>query len=47
MKLAQEKIEAIISAAEEHVAVKLKEVEVQYEEQLEQMRLKMKYKNKC
>ncbi|XP_015610581.1 centrosomal protein of 152 kDa [Cephus cinctus] len=47
MNTVQQKVDAIVSTQEEQVATKLKELESQYEEQLEQMRLKMKYKTKC
>ncbi|XP_012260888.2 centrosomal protein of 152 kDa-like [Athalia rosae] len=47
MNQVQQKVEVILSTQEEQVATKMTELESQYEEQLEQMRLKMKYKNKC
>lgn len=47
MNQVQQKVEVILSTQEEQVATKMAELESQYEEQLEQMRLKMKYKNKC
>ena len=47
MKQVQERLKEIVNAQEEQVAVKLKEIESQYEERWEQERLKMKYKSKC
>ncbi|XP_053974384.1 centrosomal protein of 152 kDa-like isoform X2 [Hylaeus volcanicus] len=47
MNQVQQKLEAIVSTQEEQVATKLKELECQYTERMEQMRLTLKYKNKC
>ncbi|XP_046601870.1 centrosomal protein of 152 kDa-like isoform X1 [Neodiprion lecontei] len=47
MNQVQQKVDAIVSSQEKQVSTKMAELESQYEEQLEQMRLKMKYKNKC
>ncbi|KAG7206544.1 hypothetical protein KM043_003887 [Ampulex compressa] len=47
MNQVQEKLETIVSAQEEQVATKLKELERQYAERIEQMRLTLKYKSKC
>ncbi|XP_034189267.1 uncharacterized protein LOC117608360 isoform X1 [Osmia lignaria lignaria] len=47
MNQVQQKLEAIVSTQEEQVATKLKELECQYTERIEQMRLTLKYKNKC
>ncbi|OAD54502.1 hypothetical protein WN48_06691, partial [Eufriesea mexicana] len=44
MNQVQQKLEAIISTQEEQVATKLKELECQYTERIEQMRLTLKYK---
>ncbi|XP_076383298.1 uncharacterized protein LOC117222771 isoform X2 [Megalopta genalis] len=45
MNQVQQKLEAIVSTQEEQVATKLKELECQYTERIEQMRLTLKYKN--
>ncbi|XP_017880531.1 centrosomal protein of 152 kDa isoform X2 [Ceratina calcarata] len=47
MNQVQQKLEAIVSTQEEQVASKLKELESQYTERIEQMRLTQKYKSKC
>ncbi|CAK9826361.1 Centrosomal protein of 152 kDa [Anthophora retusa] len=47
MNQVQQKLEAIVSTQEEQVATKLKELECQYTERIEQMRLTLKYKSKC
>ncbi|XP_076236772.1 uncharacterized protein LOC143180718 isoform X2 [Calliopsis andreniformis] len=47
MNQVQQKLEAIVSTQEEQVATKLKELECQYAERIEQMRLTLKYKSKC
>lgn len=44
---AQQKLDAIMSTYEEQVPTKLKEIECQYAERTEQMRLTLKYKSKC
>lgn len=43
MNQLQQKLDAIVSTQEE----KLKEIECQYTERIEQMRLTQKYKSKC
>ncbi|XP_076650675.1 uncharacterized protein LOC143357887 isoform X2 [Halictus rubicundus] len=47
MNQVQQKLETIVSTQEEEVATKLKELECQYTERIEQMRLTLKYKSKC
>lgn len=47
MNQVQQKLEGIISTQEKHIATKLKEIECQYTEKIEQMRLTQKYKSKC
>ncbi|XP_076636098.1 uncharacterized protein LOC143349067 isoform X2 [Colletes latitarsis] len=47
MNQVQQKLDAIVSTQEEQVATKLKELECQYTERIEQMRLTLKYKSKC
>ncbi|XP_076749974.1 uncharacterized protein LOC143422886 isoform X2 [Xylocopa sonorina] len=47
MNQVQQKLEAIVSTQEEQVATRLKEIECQYTERIEQMRLTLKYKSKC
>ncbi|XP_076676804.1 uncharacterized protein LOC143373430 isoform X3 [Andrena cerasifolii] len=47
MNQVQQKLDAIVSTQEEQVTTKLKELECQYTERIEQMRLTLKYKSKC
>lgn len=47
MDQVQQKVDVMVGIQEEQVAAKINELASQYEERLEQMRLKMKYKNKC
>ncbi|XP_076300857.1 uncharacterized protein LOC143219010 isoform X2 [Lasioglossum baleicum] len=46
MNQVQQKLDAIVSTQEEQVATKLKELECQYTERMEQMRLALKYKTR-
>lgn len=47
MKEVERKVEAKVALQEEQVALKVKELESQYEEEVEKLQLKMKYKYKC